>query len=179
MLFMQLVFSEGHVVADFVKQAGGSERDQMIATAVIQGIVMIAATIALTVLTLGAGAEGIVASVLSTVGKIADVLSISEKTVQITFMVVQCVIAALQVANQGIEINNDVLMSQIDLIKGRSDAQSEQIQAIIDMLRMLIKKLLDMLAGGGDDLVNIQKLQADKYNKFSQITDGLTGSISY
>jgi len=250
MLMLSLVCGQDGPVQTFVAGCGGSDEDQAIAAAVVQGVVMIAVTIAIAIVTFGAGSELVGAAAVATAAEVTtaaaeattaaaevtavaaeataeaaeatvttaetavttaevaettttatettvttaetsqtanevaettdEVANVADKVastadkfkniidrLQIAFQVIT---SSLTMAQQGVEINNDILMSQIVMIKARAEAQAEQVAAMIQILTQIINKLLDLMNGNASTLVNLGEFQSDKYTQASQIT---------
>jgi hypothetical protein len=178
LLFMQMAFSDANVIGGFVAACGGSQQQQMIATAAIQAAIMIAATIAVVVLTAGTGAPAVFEEFAEGIEAIAKALNVSEKGVQIAITCATTAISCAQVAADGITLNNDLLMAKIDMMKGGSDAMNEEMQAVVDCLRALVKKLLDMLSGNTQGIVNINNSISSMYSAASDINTQITSAIA-
>jgi hypothetical protein len=180
MVFMTMLFSDANVVGNTIKAYGGDAKQQMIGSAVTEGIVMISAMIVMTVLTFGAGSAGLAEAALGIVNRVMDTAvelsTTAERAIQVTQTVVQVVSGAAQAAQQGITINNELLLGQIAKIQGDADSNNQQVQAIVEIMQMLIKKLLDMLSGEGSTIANISNLQGKKWSNASDIATQITSA---
>jgi len=168
LLLINLVTQNANCVQNFVKVCGGNEEAQQITAMVVGMVAQIVVMVALSIVTGGAAAPALIAPV------IAEALDISVEAVttacKVVTVAIQITTTSLQIASSGIELNNNILLSQIDVIRGQSEAFAEDVAGMIQVLKKLIQKLLDMLKGNSDWLISIDKFQGQKYTDASMIS---------
>lgn len=163
-------------VEDFVLGCGGSETDAMICNLVFTVVVQITLMVVMCIMTGGLGAAGEIGGIIA---KVAEVLGKSiefaSRVVKAAAIALQIVMASLQVSASGVSLNNNVLLAQIDMIKGRAESRSEEIDAMIQLLQQLINKLLEMLNGDSSWYMNLSNFNGQKWADASQTLTELHG----
>jgi len=173
-LSLYLFLGDANVIQDVVKACGGSEMAQQMVAMVVQIVVMLAIMIVLLLVTGGAATEAMAAKFAEMIERAIQVSSeVAERIVKISRLTVATVIASLTISSEGVKMNNNILLSQMDIIKGEADAYSEVIQGIIALLKKVIAKLLELLQNGSDMIVSISNFQGKKWSDASQVMSDL------
>lgn len=171
-----LVTQDSKLMETIVQAAGGSKDQQMMAGLVFSIVVQVVVMAALMVCTGGAATAATVGKVAQTMASVAQIsVPLATKIVKASMTTVQVVLASMQVASSGVKLNNSLLQMQMDMLKGQSEAYSEEVQAMIAMLKKLVEKLLALMEGNGDMLVNINTLQGKKWSEVSEQSTAIFG----
>jgi hypothetical protein len=175
-LAMNLILQDSKSVQGFIKAGGGDDAQQALGAAVVMMAVQMAVMVAMSVGTMGFGTSAALADAAQSLAKIADIsVKTATTIVKASFMAVQATVLSLQVANSAVQINNNTWLSRIDRYKGDSESFSEEIQATITVLKKLADKLLAMLQGNSDMIVNINTAQGKKWSDVSSISSEIMG----
>jgi hypothetical protein len=175
-LAIQLCLTDSRMIQDMVKVCGGDKMAQEIVAMVVNMIVQIGIMIILMILTGGAATGALVAKVTELLAKSVKIaLETASKIVTICRYVMMILMSSLQITQQSIQLNNSVVLSKIDIIKGEAEKYSEEIQAIIKALTKMIQKLLQLLQGNSEGIVSISNFQAKKYSDANVITSDIVG----
>lgn len=173
LLLMNLIGQDSHVVQDFVGVCGGDKTAQQMTAMVVNMIFQMAIMFPLILLSGGAAGPAEIAPALANTLRVEiDMAMMYAKVANIAY---QAIMASLTVSQQGMSINNNVLKAQIEMIKASGDAYAQEAQALIQILKKLIQKLLDSMNGRSDEILDLSQFQSKKYNDVSQITTELFG----
>lgn len=171
MMAVSLLCTDSRVIQNFVACCGGNKMAQEITAMVISMVFNMLVTLVMSLLTGGGAMPAMAATAIATV------TGISTKAVmifvQIFFMAWTLIQASLQITQNAITINNELILAEIEKIKGRLEASQEELQAMINMLKKIIAAILEALQGTADFIANISKFQGDKFDKLSAITTRL------
>jgi hypothetical protein len=171
LFLVNLLCQDSQCVQNLIGAFGGDEKSQQLGALVITMVLQVAAMVAFSICTGGAGSPLLVASLITRFTTISADTAI--KGVKVAVIAYDVVMASLQIANSGIAINNSVLQAQIEQIKGNYEADVEEITAMINMLKKLVQKILDMLQGNADWSIDISKFESSIWSDMSQITKEL------
>lgn len=176
LLAMNLMTQDSGIIQSVVEACGGDAMAQAIAGAVLNMVVQVVFMVFVMILTGGASTAAVAGEVAKMIAEATEIsLKTAQMAVRVSMIVVQVVLSSIQISAEVIQINNNSLLSQIDMIKGRAEKYSEQVQAIIALLKKVIDKLLEMLQGGADQIVSINTFQGQKWDQASQISSDLAG----
>lgn len=167
MLLFSLLCDKSGPIQTFVAGCGGDAATQAIAAAVVQGVATVVVAAALMIATGGASAPALLEAVASFLNVSIESAMLVSKIALVGF---QVAIAAMTITRQGVELNNNLLMAQIVMIKAKMEAQAQEIEAIIQVISQLITKLLEILNSHADVLVELGEFQGSKYSQASQLT---------
>lgn len=173
-LSLYIFFGDARVLQDTVKAMGGSKMAQEMVAMVVQIIVMLAVLIFVMIITGGAATAATAQVLAGVVQKALEVTATTaEKIVSITRQIVAVTIAAITITADSIKLNNNILLAQIDIIKGESEAYSAIIQGIIAQIKKVIAILFQILQGNSDFVVSISNFQGKKWTDASNVMSNL------
>lgn len=196
LMFMQTFFQESQAVQNLVQIAGGGQMAQQLTVTILNMVAQIALMVAISAATMGAGAPAAASFMTADVAAVgaegaagaAAVTSVAagttsaavsattavgmttEEIMKVAMAAVQVVVDALTITSSGIQINNNIILAQITMIKAKSEKLSVELEAMVALLKKLVDKLLNALSGMGDWTVNIQKEVGELFTKGSSIT---------
>lgn len=173
-LFCMFAFQETKMIQDVTKACGGDKMAQEIAAMVVDMVVQLALMIVVMIFTGGAAVSYVAARMGEVIAKsVAASLKSISKIMLIVRMAMFVVTMSLQITTSSIKVNNSLILANIDMIKGDAEKYSEEIQALITILKKLIAKLLAMLQGAGKDIAAISEQQGKKWSDASQISSDI------
>ena len=85
------------------------------------------------------------------------------------------IVTSLTISQSGIQLNNNILLSQMDIIKGEAKAFQEKVEALIAVMKKVVDMLLQLLQKGSSDIASINNLQGKKWSDASQILSQIAG----
>lgn len=175
-LGVSLFTQDSGFVQDFVGACGGDETQQMICNLVFTIVVEITLVVVMTILTGGVGAGAAVGSIIARITEVMNVsVKVASRLLKAAAIALEVAMSSLQVAASGITLNNNILLAQIDMIKGRADSTAEEIDAMIQLLQKLINKLLEMLNGDASWFTSLSNFNGRKWADASSVLTNLMG----
>lgn len=168
-LALYLFSSEAKIVEDIMESTGADESTKAIAAMIINMVVMLIVMLPFIVAT-GGASSGALAEIIG-----AQVTASTMKLVQVLVFILSQLPTMLSVAAEGVKMNNNILLAINDIIKGESEAMSEKIQGIIKLMKELIAKLMDIMAGTSANIVSINQFQGSKWTEAGQISSEIAG----
>lgn len=176
LLAINLFTQDSKFMESIIKGCGGNEDKQRMGGIIFTAIVQVALAACLMACTGGAAAAEAMAAVTQAVARTAQVsMEVATTIVKVSITVAELTIASMQIAASGVKLNNSLIQMQIDRLKGQSDAYSEQVQAIISILKKVVEKLLAILEGNSEMITNINTLQGSKWTNASEISSMICG----
>ncbi|HEV8051061.1 MAG TPA: hypothetical protein VGP47_01095, partial [Parachlamydiaceae bacterium] len=173
-LALEIFATESGTVKDTMKAFGADDKAAAIADMVFKAVLMVAIMVVMVVVTGGAATEAVMLGVFK---MIADALHVATKVavriVQIATLIMNTVIASIQVSASAVTMNNSIIMSKIDMIKGESEAYAEIVAGMIAAIQKLIQKLLALMQQGASSIVMINEFQGKKWTNASQISSDI------
>jgi hypothetical protein len=174
LLAMNLICQDSRCIQNIVKACGGSEQTAEMAAMIVYMTIMMALMIALVIVTGGAATPAMIGEMT---GAMANALAISEKTAKTVILVsrwvFQAAITALTCTVEGVKMQNNILLAQIDIIKASAEAYSEIVQAIIKEVKKVLQLLFDLLSANSDNLTMLSNFQGKKWDDASQVMTNL------
>jgi len=175
LIAVNLFTQDAKFMQTMIKGCGGNEEQQTIGAMVFSVVVQVALSACL----FFAGPGMVGQLVATTAAQIAQVAQVSIETattiVKACYIATQITITSMQITASGVKLNNALIQMQLDRLKGNTEAYTEEVQAMIACLKKLVQKLLELLEGAGDTLVNISNLQGKKWNDSSETTSMIFG----
>lgn len=173
---LNLITQDSKVMETFAKACGADPTEQMWAGLIFSIVVQVAFAFALIYATGGAATAATMSTVIQHVATTFEISTkLATQIVKSSIMAVKVIMASLQIASSGMKLNNALIARELDMIKAKAEAYSEQVQALIAILKKLIQKLLALLEGNADMLVNINTLQGKKWSDASDQTSMIFG----
>lgn len=179
-----LMSQDAHVIQGFLATCGADQAGQEIGAAVFDGVAQIASTIVMMLATGGAAAPEAVAEVMDTVliaGKTYTALGTTwDTTVTVSTvckavgLAVQLTTGALEATSQAYQAKYEFAQAEVAKLMAQSEATTEATQALIATLKKLIDKLLQMMSGYSDWMLDISKLQDSKYTDVSSLASEIS-----
>lgn len=149
----------------FAGVCGADENQQKICAAVVGAVVQVVMAVAMTMMT-GGGAS---ASLMATVG---EAMNVSEKVMKAATTLAKVVMVAFQLTtttiqgyNSVIEMKTADINASVTMIKARSEAMTEELQALIKVIRQLLDKIMSALQGIPNQILDLDKFQGEKWSK--------------
>ena len=170
-MFAAALLQEGRQVQTFVAICGGGKMEQEITAMSIQMALQLVVMVAMMIASGGFSAPAMMAPMIS------NALHISQKVVmtilKLMAVAFDLIMMSLQVTSKAVSINNNILQAQIAILRAQQEALAEETAALVAMLKKLIDKLLQILMGTTDWLLDVSTFQQQKYTKVSEITTEL------
>jgi hypothetical protein len=167
LLIIQMISKDSRCFQNFVAICGGDKAAQEMVASIAGMILEMAIFFPLMILSGGGAAPMEVADAVHHALNIS--LTTATRLCKAASVAFQALMASLEVSRSGMQINNSVLQAQMEIIKGTADAYNEEAQATVQMLKKLIQKLLDIMNGRAEFILDLGKFQAKKYNDSSNI----------
>lgn len=170
-LLIASLLSDARVVQEGVALCGGGKLAQEITAMVVQMLIQLLVMIIMIICTGGVNVPSLAASAITAATTVS--LRVAMLIAKLIAIIFEIMMMSLQVASKAISINNHVVSAQIEILKAKQEAEFEELTALLAMLKKLIDKLLEILNGNSDWLLDLSSFQQKKYTKVSQITSEL------
>lgn len=167
---------DSNAVQNAAALGGADKATQAICAMAVQMVLTVALMVFLWVATAGASTGAMIATVAAEMAEVTALsVSTCTKIIYVAYVACMLTVVSLQATASGIELNNNILLAQIDKIKGSADKYSAEIEAMIEVLKKLINKLLEMLQGNTDWVANISSFLGKMWGDASKLTTEITG----
>lgn len=170
-LLIASLLQDANVVQEGVALCGGGKLAQEITAMVVQMLIQLLVMIIMIICTGGVNVPSLAASAMTAATTIS--LRVAMMIAKLISIIFEIIMMSLQVTQKVISINNNIVQANLEILKAKQEGEFEELQALLAMLKKLIDKLLEILNGNSDWLLDISTFQQKKYTKVSQITSEL------
>lgn len=175
-MITELFCNECNIVKDIVATCGGNKMAQELVNMVVTLMIQMAMLVFTMILTSGSSTALLVEKITEQIVRATETtLQMAQKLVAINKIIFCVITSSIQITTSSIKLNNSLKLANIDIIKGDAEKYSEEVQALIEILKKLVAKLLAMLQGNTDAIVSISNFQGKKWSDANQLSSEIFG----